>query len=266
MGGDWGYEDEMHIASQCAEFDNCVKFDNWVEFDNWIEPDNWVESDDVSGSHNSYMTNFQNSSSGQILTDCAQIPICVDGNKWSLISNSGAAQLFDNAPAVLGVQDVPQVSVPGQANTAWQQQVLATSTPDHDSLPRRRQCICSNCIERSSNTDRNSPSSSNGMGVRKIEHNCHWPGCNKTYSRNQKLKAHLLWHTGDWPFACSWLHCDKRFTSSDQLQRHKLTHTREKRFSCPECDKKFGRADHLSSHRKTHVAKKTAQGISWRNK
>jgi uncharacterized C2H2 Zn-finger protein len=105
-----------------------------------------------------------------------------------------------------------------------------------------RRCRCPNCIEASA------------TGEKRKVHVCHFPGCDKAYSKTSHLKAHLRWHLGDKPYACHWMYCNRRFTRADELQRHLRTHTGEKRFACPLCEKKFTRSDHLSKHMKTHSA------------
>ena len=111
---------------------------------------------------------------------------------------------------------------------------------------RRVACTCPNC----KNEDRTLKSLDGTM--RRKQHVCHIPGCNKVYGKTSHLRAHLRWHSGERPFVCNWVFCGKRFTRSDELQRHRRTHTGEKRFQCPGCYKKFMRSDHLSKHIKTH--------------
>ncbi|XP_063590522.1 transcription factor Sp5-like [Penaeus indicus] len=110
------------------------------------------------------------------------------------------------------------------------------------SVRRCRRCRCPNCQDTSRDTS----------ATKKREHICHVPGCGKVYSKTSHLKAHLLSHSGERPFACNWIFCNKAFTRFDELQRHLRTHTGEKRFQCEECGKRFMRSDHLNKHVKTH--------------
>ncbi|XP_047475975.1 transcription factor Sp5-like [Penaeus chinensis] len=116
------------------------------------------------------------------------------------------------------------------------------STQSSVSVRRCRRCRCPNCQD----TARDS------SATKKREHICHVPGCGKVYGKTSHLKAHLLSHSGERPFACNWIFCNKAFTRSDELQRHLRTHTGEKRFQCEECGKRFMRSDHLNKHVKTH--------------
>lgn len=141
-----------------------------------------------------------------------------------------------------------------------------------DEKPRMRRvaCSCPNCIEglqagcsRSraedpvTSLEQSRSLGKTWSGMRKKQHVCHVPGCNKVYGKTSHLRAHLRWHTGERPFICSWEYCGKCFTRSDELQRHRRTHTGEKRFMCSQCHKKFMRSDHLSKHIKTHQKTRT---------
>ncbi|XP_063606905.1 transcription factor Sp5-like [Penaeus indicus] len=130
-----------------------------------------------------------------------------------------------------------------------QTNVAAALLTAHSSVSGRRcrRCRCPNCLDTSRDTS----------ATKKREHICHVPGCGKVYGKTSHLKAHLLSHSGERPFACNWIFCNKAFTRSDELQRHLRTHTGEKRFQCEECGKRFMRSDHLNKHVKTHENRRT---------
>ena len=112
---------------------------------------------------------------------------------------------------------------------------------------RRTACTCPNCQK-----GLNTKATNEDGTVKKKQHICHFPGCEKVYSKTSHLRAHLRWHTGEKPFVCNWLMCGKRFIRSDELQRHIRTHTGEKNFVCRVCSKRFMRSDHLTKHMRIH--------------
>lgn len=88
--------------------------------------------------------------------------------------------------------------------------------------------------------------------LRKKQHFCHFPYCDKVYSKASQLRIHLRLHTGERPYICNWFCCGKCFTRSDELKRHMRIHTKERPFGCSKCQKHFMRSDHLKKHQKIH--------------
>ena len=85
--------------------------------------------------------------------------------------------------------------------------------------------------------------------------------CGKVFDRPSRLKTHMVFHTGDRPFACDFEGCSWTFPTQSKLARHKRTHTNEKKFGCPKCDKYFGRSDHLQLHLNTHKDIKSKENL-----
>ncbi len=147
---------------------------------------------------------------------------------------------------------IPQsffVSKSGHIEYIWPQHPYSFNIDrDQKQRGRRSACTCPNCQR-----GLNAKTLNKDGSIKKKEHTCHYPHCNKVYSKTSHLRAHLRWHAGDKPFVCNWLMCGKRFIRSDELQRHVRIHTGEKKFVCRVCEKRFMRSDHLSKHIRTHT-------------
>ncbi|ORY47855.1 hypothetical protein BCR33DRAFT_736001 [Rhizoclosmatium globosum] len=93
------------------------------------------------------------------------------------------------------------------------------------------------------------PSSSN-LPRNKI---CAHPGCERAFTKLANLKAHMLTHNGERPFACDL--CDKAFTTKNRLKVHQRGHTNEKPYKCdfPGCDYASKQKCGLSSHMQRHL-------------
>ncbi|CAL4157474.1 unnamed protein product [Meganyctiphanes norvegica] len=78
--------------------------------------------------------------------------------------------------------------------------------------------------------------------------------CNYTCKRRDKLKNHILNHSGEKPYACTF--CDFRCKRSDKLKSHILVHTGEKPFKCDYCEHRCKRKDNMKIHMMTHTGEK----------
>ncbi|XP_033113222.1 zinc finger protein 91-like [Anneissia japonica] len=76
---------------------------------------------------------------------------------------------------------------------------------------------------------------------------CTHEGCERKFSRKDKLKDHLNTHLEVEPFKCTY--CSKGFYRSDNLRDHEVLHTRNYRFKCNLCSKGYMRPKLLEVHK-----------------
>ena len=76
--------------------------------------------------------------------------------------------------------------------------------------------------------------------------------CSKVFDKESRLKTHMVFHTGERPFACDFNGCVWKFPTQSKLARHKRSHNNDRRYQCVECSKGFARNEHLQQHMKTH--------------
>ncbi len=170
------------------------------------------------------------------------------GQQHQYLSQTAAV---DRQPPSLYIPQSFFVSKSGHIEYIWPQHPYSFNIDrDQKQRGRRSACTCPNCQR-----GLNAKNLWKDGSIKKKEHTCHYPHCNKVYSQTYHLRTHLRWHAGDKPFVCNWLMCGKRFIRSDELQRHVRIHTREKKFVCRVCEKRFMRSDHLSKHIRTHMRK-----------
>ncbi|WKY00178.1 hypothetical protein Q1695_014774 [Nippostrongylus brasiliensis] len=83
---------------------------------------------------------------------------------------------------------------------------------------------------------------------------CTYPGCNKSYSRQEHLDTHLRTHTGEKPYVCGIAGCGKLFTNANDRAKHQSrTHSALKSYKCPvdSCKKYYTDPSSLRKHIKT---------------
>jgi len=73
-------------------------------------------------------------------------------------------------------------------------------------------------------------------------------GCTKEFNRPDKLKAHILSHSGAKPHRCR--QCGKSFTRRPHLREHESAmHSRDFRFRCTACGRGYLRLKLYKQHR-----------------
>lgn len=82
---------------------------------------------------------------------------------------------------------------------------------------------------------------------------CREPQCNKMFSSQQLLDAHIKKHS-ERTFVCPVAGCSKAFPWRHNLKQHIIFHTGERQFPCTEtgCDKKFFTKSNLKQHERIH--------------
>ncbi|KAA0195467.1 Zinc finger protein [Fasciolopsis buskii] len=67
------------------------------------------------------------------------------------------------------------------------------------------------------------------------------------------LRAHLLTHTSDRPYACDFEGCTYRARTAGRLFQHKVVHGEGRRFSCDYCDYSATTSSNLRRHARIHA-------------
>lgn len=80
-------------------------------------------------------------------------------------------------------------------------------------------------------------------------------GCSKEFSRPDKLKAHIVAHSGVKPYQCQI--CERTFTRRQHLRDHERVHAQRPWFQCECCNQGFAQLSSLKRHRCTDVTSST---------
>ena len=79
---------------------------------------------------------------------------------------------------------------------------------------------------------------------------CDYPGCQRVFKENAKLKRHKLVHTGEKAFKCEF--CGLSFSLRHNLKTHEKTHTRRDLLKCRYCRYETIQKCNLRLHELTH--------------
>ena len=87
---------------------------------------------------------------------------------------------------------------------------------------------------------------------------CTEPGCNKTFTRQVRLAAHMHLHSGTQPYKCPVSTCTKRFSEKQNLKIHMRIHSDERPFACTAngCNKHFRTKGNMLDHLRRHSGEK----------
>ena len=82
---------------------------------------------------------------------------------------------------------------------------------------------------------------------------CNWPGCERLFKHNYKLKIHMNIHTAEKLFKCCWPDCDKALINKQSLSTHMSRH-RKLDYLCEsdECHYQTTNPDRFRNHMKWH--------------
>ena len=72
--------------------------------------------------------------------------------------------------------------------------------------------------------------------------------CQRGFSQQNSLKAHLRIHSGEKPFSCT--QCEKSFRVLGNLKKHQFVHSVGGNFECSNCTERFKMKTELRKHRK----------------